>query len=112
MPTSSRRIKLMADYGCSPLWDMINIYNIDPSHLQLSDTTQKDLDNWATQYDETLNHDDPPASNFKPPLSLKLFNLEGHRLWTQLKKELPDYEVFYFDEELNVLLKEFGDAGS
>lgn len=40
-----KKIKLMADYDCYPVWDMDEIGEIDPSELPLSKETIKRLMN-------------------------------------------------------------------
>jgi hypothetical protein len=54
------KIKLMADYGCYPLWwvsgDLVG--NIDPAKLPLSHETINRLYKWAAVYNTTLNWDD------------------------------------------------------
>jgi hypothetical protein len=51
------KIKLMADYGCDPLWwaDADKVGNIDPAKLPLSQETINHLRKWATAYNATLN---------------------------------------------------------
>lgn len=90
------RIKLWADYGSYPIWGVDEIDNIDPEELPLSQETIDRLNAWQDAYDQTLNQDYPPLSDF-PTLQAKLnFKLEAINLWKKLRLELaPDYEVFY-----------------
>ena len=48
-----RKIMLMAEYGCYPLWDVTDgiAENISPRQLKLSDTVMIEINNW----DEDLN---------------------------------------------------------
>lgn len=90
------QIKLWADYGSYPLWGVDEIDNIAPEELPLSQETIQRLNAWQNTYDQTLNQDYPPLSNFSNQPSEIYFNQEGIRLWKQLRLELaPDYEVFY-----------------
>jgi len=102
------KIKLMADYGCYPLWwaegEMVG--NIDPATLPLRDETVRGLINWATAYSQTLNWADPANSPGFPSLKDEAaFEREGISLWKQLRQELePAYEVIYFSDRLQQLV--------
>jgi len=101
------KIKLMADYGCDPLWwaDADKVGNIDPARLPLSQETISYLRKWAADYNATLNWQDPANS---PDLSAEAeaaFEKEGISLWKQLQTELaPNYQVVYFSELLGKVL--------
>ncbi|MBW4603268.1 MAG: hypothetical protein KME29_27835 [Calothrix sp. FI2-JRJ7] len=98
-----RKIQLMADYGCDPLWwNDEEVGDIDPEDLPLSNDTIERLHRWAYAYDATLNWEDPADSPGFPSLEAKAaFEEEGISLWKQLQKELaPDYEVVYFSNRL------------
>ncbi len=96
------KIKLMADYGCDPLWWVnADIGNIHPIKLPLSEDSIKLLDKWAEVYNNTLNWDDPASSSLPNIEAEKAFEKEGIDLWKQLQKELEsNYEVVYFSERL------------
>jgi hypothetical protein len=98
------KIKLMADYGCDPLWwaDADKVGNIDPGKLPLSQETIFRLHQWAKAYNATLNWSDPTDSPGFPSAEAEAaFEEEGISLWKQLQKELaPSYEVVYFSERL------------
>jgi hypothetical protein len=99
----AEKIKLMADYGCYPLWwaSADKAGDIDPQTLPLNQETISRLEKWAEIYDAKLNWEDPDSSGF-PSLEAKAaFEAEGITLWKQLQKELaPNYEVVYFSEKL------------
>jgi hypothetical protein len=99
-----KKIKMMPDYGCDPLWweEADEVGDIDPETLPLGKDTIESLHKWAKTYDTTLNWDDPTDSPGFPSAEAKAaFEEEGIRLWKQLQKELaPDYEVIYFSETL------------
>ncbi len=100
----AKKIKLMADYGCYPLWwtNSTQAGDIDPSNLPLSNATVERLEKWADIYDAKLNQDDPAASYFPSLEASSAFEEEGISLWKQLQKELaPDYEVVYFSNRLH-----------
>jgi hypothetical protein len=90
-------IKLMADYGCWPLWWHDSVGNVDPSALPIRSETIGRLEAWAALYDSWLNFDDPLASQKPPAEELAVFEVEGVLLWSQLRKELaPQFNVVYF----------------
>ena len=98
MPTP-KRIKLMADYGCFPLWTVSPSGNLDPEALPITGTTLEALRSWARRYEDTLDLDDPMASGFSTPEEEQAFQAEGARLGVLLAEELgSDYEVIYRDE--------------
>ena len=103
----ARKITLMTDYGCDPLWweepDMVG--DIAPENLPLSKDTIARLHQWANQYNARLDWDDPSNSPISTPEEMAQFETEGINLWQQLQKELaPDYEVFYFSDRLQKLI--------
>jgi hypothetical protein len=85
-----RSIKLMADYGCFPLWEAAaeGSTNLDPENLRLSPALKAGLDAWAAAYDATLNMDDPAASSFESPADEEQFRLRGLELADLLRAEL------------------------
>jgi hypothetical protein len=94
------RIKLWADYGSYPLWGVDEIDNIAPEELPLTQETIQRLNAWQDTYDQTLNQEYPPLSNFPNQQAEMDFQQEGISLWKQLRLELaPDYEVFYQNED-------------
>jgi hypothetical protein len=96
------KIKLMADYGCYPLWwvDVGKAGPVEPE-LPLSEETDTRLQKWADSYDDRLDWDDPGNSPPPTPEESAAFEQEGISLWGQLQKELaPNYEVVYFSQAL------------
>lgn len=101
------KIKLMADYGCYPLWWVSSekIGDIDPETLPLSQQTINRLEKWAEMYDAKLNEDEPTLSSFSSNEEQASFEEEGINLWKQLKQELEsNYEVVYFSEKLRRII--------
>lgn len=89
------RIKVMADYGCWPLWhdDGGEVGNIDPNTLPLSEGLVSALMSWATRLDDALNSDDPGNTQW-PDGFRENFNREGRKLTERLRNELGSaYEV-------------------
>lgn len=69
-------MKLMADYGCWPLW------------CDHGNETKTALHAWAEAYNTTLNRDYPPDSCFPDPQSQRAFETKGVRLIGRLRSEL------------------------
>ena len=96
-----KKIKLMPDYHCWPLWYTGDeVGNINPKDLLLTTETTERLLRWAKAYDGTLNFDDPlDESYYFSEQELEDFEHEGISLWQKLQKELgPDYEVIYHSQ--------------
>ncbi|MDZ7923275.1 MAG: hypothetical protein U5M23_04295 [Marinagarivorans sp.] len=81
-------IKLMADYGCLPLWDEDDVGEIDPDDLAISVQLKTDLMAWADEYDAALSPEDGTLVGFPDEVSRRLFNQQGHVLYERLKQEL------------------------
>ncbi|MDF7675808.1 hypothetical protein PT286_03550 [Neisseriaceae bacterium ESL0693] len=93
-----KKIKLMADYECYPLWLDFDdeIGNINPNTLPISDSLKNELKNWTDDYDKTLNLDDPLHSGFKTTNDEITFKERGKILQKKLQTELSNsYEVIY-----------------
>lgn len=99
MIAPERRIKLMADYFCYPLWhnggDEVGC--IDPASLPISDELQRDLDAWARVFDAILDMDDPAnGGGFESPQAVADFVAQGAQLADRLRVELgSDWDVVY-----------------
>jgi hypothetical protein len=95
--TTRRLLRLMPDYHCFSLWESgADPYNVDPDDLPLSQELKQRLWRWAAAYDATLNHDDPPDSQFATPAERTAFLDEGEQLCTALRAELGSgYTVAY-----------------
>lgn len=88
--THPTRIKVMADYGCHPLWDLGDDYgDIDPEVLGLSAGLIADLKHWAEAFHAALNWDDPGAPAPDDGLMAK-HEETGRRLAVRLARELRD----------------------
>lgn len=98
------KIKLMADYGCDPLWwaGDHRVGNINLATLPLSQEIIQRLYDWADAFDARLNLADPYDSPEVTPEEVERFEWEGLSLWKQLNQELvPDYEVVYFSSHFH-----------
>jgi hypothetical protein len=97
-----KQMKLMADYGSTPLWeyldgDLVDIPN--PDDLSLTSDLKAALHKWDAAYDRTLCQEYPPDSGFASPAEEEAFETEGRRLWRELQSQLgPGWEVSYHGE--------------
>ncbi|WP_425419456.1 hypothetical protein [Oricola indica] len=97
----TRRVKLMADYDCWPLWGMDgdDIGNLDPAGLGLSSGLVARLAHWSEAYDARLDRTDPAGSPQTSPEDTSRFEREGLELWRLVREELGSgYEVHYFSD--------------
>ncbi|MDB5310877.1 MAG: hypothetical protein JWO38_5079 [Gemmataceae bacterium] len=98
-----RRLKLMADYHCNPLWGYSDppddLYaNPDPADLPLSEATVRELRAWAAWYDTFIHMADPYDSREVLPEESAAFNQVGRRLWAAVRLELGSgWVVNYFE---------------
>lgn len=101
------RIKLMADYDCSPLWWAGDgkVSPIELDEIPLSENTIERLKLWATAYNRKLNREDPANSPGFTSEEQSAFECEGVSLLDRLQRELaPNYEVVYFSETLRKVI--------
>lgn len=95
-----RRIRLMADYFCHPLWHSggVEVGDIDPASLPISADLQQDLGAWARAFDAILDMDDPAnKGGFESPQAAADFAAQGAQLADRLRGELgPDWDVAYW----------------
>lgn len=87
-----RRLKLMADYDCLPLWGTSaeDVGEVDPADLPISTELVADLGRWAAVFDATLDRDEPLRSGFGSPEAAAAFRAEGERLADRLRTELGE----------------------
>jgi hypothetical protein len=99
LAASSKRIKLMADYGIYPLWSMDDglVGNIAPQDLGVSDELSADLLTWASEFDMSLDTDNPAVSRWTAERRRE-HAAQGIALARRIKREFPDREVFVHDE--------------
>lgn len=91
-----QKIKIMADYGCLPLWDGEDVGEVDPDDLKISPQLKADFMTWADEYDSALNPEDGTLVGLLDEESRRIFNQQGLALSERLKKELGDeYYVEY-----------------
>ncbi|MGF6611572.1 hypothetical protein OKW45_006494 [Paraburkholderia sp. WSM4175] len=74
-----RKIKVMADYQCHPIWDMSpGMYgDVDPNTLPISMELKQRFADCARVFDETLDMSDPARSGFKSAEAEADFKAKG-----------------------------------
>ncbi|QNN21739.1 hypothetical protein HED60_05460 [Planctomycetales bacterium ZRK34] len=101
-----KQIKLMAEYGGEAVWWMG--HRVGPTDLQdipISDELRYDIKRWARSYADTLDDNDPAASDFDNDETRVIFDSEGSILWKHLQEELgSEWEVHYYSERQQELL--------
>ena len=88
MKTRKSTLKLMAEYGCDPLWIEVSPYNLDLAGLPISCDLRDALYDWAKSFEDTFNTHDPSKSGFSTLEGKKAFEIEGASLFFRLKTEL------------------------
>ena len=98
--SDSRRIKVMADYQCYPLWAMDEgkIGCFAPNHLGVSWELENALWNWASDFDMSLNDEDPAQSLWSDERHRQHIE-EGLAIARRIKGELPERKVFAVNHE-------------
>lgn len=95
-------LKLMPEYGCSPLWiskdnDFYENIDIENNSFFISNDLKNRIKGWAEKYEETLNQNYPPDSNFKNKIEEIVFTKEGLGIWEDLISQLKhSYKVCYY----------------
>lgn len=87
-------VKIMMDYCADPVWCESG-GNGDLSDLPVSDSTRRALFEWAWFYDNFCDDYKEGPSKFP----YKEFTKWGRRLAGEVKEQLPDWTVHYFNEE-------------
>lgn len=97
-PAEVRRVKVMADYHCHPLWSLDeDLYGtIDPVNLGLSADLTRDLAAWAVAYDASMSLDEP-TKDLWSSAEREAHEAQGRELAVRLAAERPDLTVFAWD---------------
>ena len=93
-----RTIRVMADYGCYPLWEVSSdgLSNINPEELPISSTLKARLNLWSQKYEQTFDEEYPPDSGFSSLEEEEYFKTEGLLILNDLKLELASqFEIIY-----------------
>ena len=103
-PHESKRIKVMADYRCDPLWalDEDRYGCFAPEMIDLSPGLTADLNAWAADYDTSLDPDDPVVSLWSEEQH-HAHAAQGRQLAVRLKRERPDLMVYVMEADTGVV---------
>ena len=84
-----RTLRLMADYGCQPIWESGGVpNNIDPADLHITPELRDALHAWQRRCDDTLDMETGYNSGFHTPEEAATFNADGEELRQRLQAEL------------------------
>ncbi|WP_439574968.1 hypothetical protein [Phreatobacter sp.] len=88
--SQARRIKVMADYACHPLWslDDDDPGQIAPDTLGVSPELVAGLDAWARAFEDALDWDNPGGPGLWSDAEAETHRIEGRRLAAALAREL------------------------
>ena len=81
----NKYLKIMPEYGCSPLWVSDNnrtFKNLDFRKVDSSLVNRIDV--WNQLYQSALNQEYPPESGFVNTIEIYNFEKEGIRIWKDL----------------------------
>ena len=103
-PHESKRIKVMSEYQCHPLWalDEERYGCFAPEMIDLTPGLTADLNAWAVAYDSCFDPDDPAASRWSDAQHAA-HAAEGRRLAGRLKRERPDLMVYVMEPDVGVV---------
>jgi hypothetical protein len=103
-PSQSQRIKVMADYGCHPLWAMDDGLHGDfpPEDIGLSPELTRDLLQWADDFSPSFNEEDPAAGKWSET-QYAAHETAGRSLAIRIARERPDLVVYTHTREHGVL---------
>jgi hypothetical protein len=103
-PHESKRIKVMADYQCDPLWalDEERYGCFAPEMIDVSPQLAADLNAWAVAHDNSFNMDDPANGNWTDA-QYAAHAAEGRSLAGRLKRERPELMVYVSEPDIGVV---------
>ena len=93
--STSRRILVMSEYQCDPLWshEPGRSGSFSPRELPLSEDLIADLEAWALSYDGSFNMEDLNNPHWSEA-QYRVHDEAGIALARRLKRELPDRQIF------------------
>lgn len=90
--TDAKWVRIMCDYAADPVWGPDGAMN-DLDDLPVTAELKAALWAWEEEYDVHSPGED------EPPLDRADFSNRGRDLAREVKRQLPDWTVVYFDEE-------------
>jgi hypothetical protein len=93
--SDNRRILVMSEYQCDPLWthDPGRSGTFSPRDLPLSEALIEDLEAWSRNYDTSFNLEDFNDPHWSEA-QYAAHDMAGVALARRLKRELPDRQIF------------------
>ncbi|HKY34844.1 MAG TPA: hypothetical protein VJN18_02790 [Polyangiaceae bacterium] len=93
----TRQYRLIADHGCSPVWQRRGRHwlNVDVPTLGISSSLARQLSRWVARFEATYNRRRPEASGFRSAALARAFDEEGQHLAFALEAELGAARVAY-----------------
>lgn len=95
-----QKIKVMADYCATALWNTETYANIAYEDVNLSDDLIADLKRWVRNY-EINNKDYDENDSQYHKFDYDQFNIDGIKLAHRVKLENPNACVTYYVENIN-----------
>lgn len=95
-------IKLMPEYGCSPIWisekdGMFGNADIHNNNLSISEELKNEIEKWSKKFEKTYDENYPPDSKFLSEIDAIEFEKDGILIWENLQKQLNYViKVYYF----------------
>lgn len=98
--TARRRLRVAADHGAFPVWDLDDGGMVDPETLPIDADLRARLHQWADRFDATLDWDDPAATKSPSQAWRRRFHADGVALARALQAQLgPAYDVQFGDDD-------------
>lgn len=94
------KIKVMADYYATALWDLETYINMSYEDVDLSDELIADLKQWVREYEISNKDYDEHHSQYHK-FDYEKFNTHGLKLARRVKLENPNARVTYYMEHYN-----------
>lgn len=95
--TDDKYVKIMADYCSDAIWAKDGCGEL-LDELPISEGLKGLLARWQRKYDLECDDYLPKSERRTPEFDKKEFSLEGLKIAMDVKKELSDWTVVYFDE--------------
>jgi hypothetical protein len=89
-------VRVTADFSADGVWDRQGKL-CDLDGLPVSDGLKKRISAWMEWFDRGAD----PSDRNSIPFDVRVFSEQGLEIARDLKRELPDWTVVYFDEERN-----------
>lgn len=97
-------IKIMPEYGCSPIWIGIDgdlTDNVEIEAICDNLVLINEFNNWNCIFQKIYNPWDPEAAGFEDKESLFAFEMIGINLWNSLNRLISNKKIEYFSLVFN-----------